>query len=104
MYCKVTLGIGGDEISHFLKWVDFTGVAIHGYPFSVECGRLPAAEYCQPFLDFDLRCGHSISGNDLNFPTPADFMSKVYRQWPVAPPRDDQFSGAVATINSFTQN
>ena len=31
-------------------------------------------------------------------------MSKVYRQWPVVLPRDDQFGGAVATINSFTQN
>ena len=101
---KIALGIGGDEIAQFLTWVDFTGIAIQRYPFSFECGQLPATEYCQPLRDFNLRGGRSISNNDLNFSAPADFMSKVYRQWPVVLPHDDQFGGAVATINSFTQN
>jgi hypothetical protein len=31
-------------------------------------------------------------------------MSKVYRQWPVVLPPDDQFGGAVDAINNLTQN
>jgi hypothetical protein len=101
---RVTLGIGGDEISHFLKWVDFTGVAIQGYPFSIEFGQSPETEASQSIRHSSIRRGRSMSNNELNFPAPADFMSKVYRQWPVVQQRDDQFGGAVATINSFTQN
>jgi hypothetical protein len=101
---KVTLGIGGDEIAHFLTWVDFTRVAIQGHPFSFGCGQSPATEYCRSIRDSNLRRGPSISNHDPNFPAPTDFMSKVYRQWPVVLPRDDQFGGAVSSINSFTQN
>jgi hypothetical protein len=101
---KVTLGIGGDEIAHFLTWVDFTGIAIHGHPFSVDGGQSTATEHCQSIRDSNLRSGRSISNNCLNFPAPADFISKVYRQWPADLPRNDQFGGAVSTINSFTQN
>jgi hypothetical protein len=33
---RITLGIGGDEIAHFLEWVDFAGNAVQGPPFSFE--------------------------------------------------------------------
>lgn len=46
----------------------------------------------------------SFSHDELNYPATGGFMSKVLRQWPAVLPRDDQFHGAAATINSFTQN
>jgi hypothetical protein len=101
---KVTLGIGGDEIAHFLTWVDFTGIAIERHPFGSECGQRRATDHSQSLPDFNLRRGRSIYKHDLNLSAPADFMSRVYRQWPVVLSHDDQFGGAVATINGFTQN
>ena len=101
---KVALGIGGDEIAQFLAWADFAGVAIQGPPFCFEKSRQSATENGMFSWEFNIKYGRSFSRNDLNFPAPADFMSKVLWQWPVVLPRDEQFDGAVATINSFTQN
>lgn len=38
---KIILGIGGDEIAHFLEWVDFAGNAVQRPPFSFA-GRIGA--------------------------------------------------------------
>jgi len=101
---KVALGIGGDEIAQFLAWANFAGVAIQGPPFCFEKSQQSATENGMFYREFNIQYGRSFSRDDLNFPAPADFMSKVLRQWPVVLPRDEQFDGAVATINSFTQN
>jgi len=101
---KVALGIGGDEIAQFLTWADFAGVAVQGRPFCFEKSQQLAPESGMSYRAFNLQHGRTFSRDDLNFPAPADFMSKVLRQWPVVLPRDEQFDGAKATINSFIQN
>jgi hypothetical protein len=41
---KITLGIGGDEIAHFLEWVDFAGNAVQGPPFSFDNAQKPVTD------------------------------------------------------------
>ena len=47
---QITLGIGGDEITHFLEWVDFAGNGVQGI---FACFYL-LASYFQVFTNFDL--------------------------------------------------
>ena len=101
---KVALGIGGDEIAQFLTWADFAGVATQGSPFCFGKSRPSSTENGMSCWVFDIHHRRSFSRHEFNCPATGDFMSKVLRQWPVVLPRDDQFDGAAATINSFTQN
>jgi hypothetical protein len=78
---KIAFGIGGDEVAHFLEWVDFAGNAV----------QAPVA----PFTD-------KISGLKFpNFFNPLNPLMQPSLIFPVRP-SDDRFGGAVATIASFT--
>ncbi len=100
---KVALSIGGDEIAQFLTWADFARVATQGPPFCFGKSR-PSTENGMPYWTSNIHHRQSFSHDELNFPASGDFMSKILRQCPAVLPRDDQFDGAAATINSFTQN
>ena len=43
---KITLSIGGDEVAHFLEWVDFAGNAVQGrpIPLRIRRARLPTTD------------------------------------------------------------
>jgi len=101
---KVMLGIGGEEIAHFLAWVDFAGCAIQGSPFNVLIARSSVADQdvTSPYLNRKPR--GLLSQTCLSFPVSGDPLTKSVACHPVRRPLDDQFSGAVATINSFIRN
>jgi hypothetical protein len=91
----VTLGIGGDEIAHFLEWVDFSGNGVQApvAPFTDAITGLSFPNFFKPLK--------KATQPSLIFPVPFEFkgnLPKVSMIRPVA----DQFAGAVATINSFT--
>jgi hypothetical protein len=100
---KVALGIGGNEIAHFLSWVDFAGSAVQWPPFQSD--NLPS-----PMDGYDL----SLSTNDkvveplecpgLNFPIPPDVTSEFLTDCAALLPLETRFGGAVNTINTFSQN
>jgi hypothetical protein len=90
----ITLGIGGDEIAHFLEWVDFAGNGV----------QAPVAPFADPISD--LRFPNFF--NPLNpliqpsliFPVPVEFRPNLPRV-SIIRPLTDKFGGAVATIKSF---
>jgi hypothetical protein len=93
---KITLGIGGDEIAHFLEWVDFAGNAVQPpvAPLADPVSRLT-------FPNFFSRLNPLIQPS-LIFPVPCEFISPALPHCSVIRPSDDKFGGAVATIASFT--
>jgi len=97
---KITLGIGGDEIAHFLEWVDFAGNAVQQpvAPFKDPISGLSFPDF---FNDPPLQ-PPSLVQPSLIFPVPCEFISADLPHCAVIRPSDDKFAGAVATIASFT--
>jgi hypothetical protein len=97
---KITLGIGGDEIAHFLEWVDFSGNGVQApvAPFADSISGLSFPN----FLTNPPLKPASLVQPSLIFPVPCEFINADLPHCAVIRPSDDKFAGAVATIASFT--
>jgi hypothetical protein len=97
---KITLGIGGDEIAHFLEWVDFSGNAVQQpvAPFTDPISGLTFPDF---FNNPPLKPANLVQPS-LIFPVPCEFINANLPHCAVIRPSDDKFAGAVATIASFT--
>ncbi len=91
---KITLGIGGDEIAHFLEWVDFAGNGVQPPVAPVSDNGLTFSNFFSPL--------NPLIQPSLIFPVPCEFISPDLPHCSVIRPTDDKFGGAVATIASFT--
>jgi hypothetical protein len=91
---KITLGIGGDEIAHFLEWVDFAGNGVQAPVAPRSANGLTFPNFFQPL--------NPLVQPSLIFPVPCEFISPNLPHCAVIRPTDDKFAGAVATIASFT--
>src|SRR5580693_7066429 len=65
---KITLGIGGDEIAHFLEWVDFAGNG-------VQPPVAPVSDEGLTFPNFFVTPGTPLFQPNLIFPVPCEFIS-----------------------------
>jgi hypothetical protein len=92
---KITLGIGGDEVAHFLEWVDFAGNG-------VQPPVAPVSDQGLTFPNFFTR--GPLFQPSLIFPVPCEFISADLPHCAVIRPSSDKFGGAVATIASFTSD
>jgi hypothetical protein len=92
---QVTLGIGGDEIAHFLEWVDFAGN-------SVQAPVAPVTDNGLTFPNFFTNPPNPLHQPSLIFPVPAEFISKSLPRCAVIRPLTDKFAGAVPTIKFLT--
>ena len=94
---KITLGIGGDEVAHFLEWVDFAGNGVQApvAPFTDAISGLKFPNFFNPL--------NPLIQPSLIFPVPTEFKRNLP---PVSMirPLADRFGGAVATIKSFTED
>ena len=97
---KIAFGIGGDEIAHFLEWVDFAGNAVQApvAPFTDKTSGLSFPNF---FTNPPLQPPSRVQPS-LIFPVPCEFISADLPHCAVIRPSDDKFGGAVATIASFT--
>ncbi|AXC14773.1 hypothetical protein ACPOL_5525 [Acidisarcina polymorpha] len=91
---RITLGIGGDEIAHFLEWVDFAGNAVQAPVAPVTDEGLTFPDFFHPL--------NPQTQPSLIFPVPCDFIRPNLPKCSVIRPLSDEFGGAVATIASFT--
>ena len=93
---KITLGIGGDEIAHFLEWVDFAGNGVQASvaPFMDSISGLSFPNFFSPL--------NPLVQPSLIFPVPCEFISPNLPHVSIIRPLSDKFGGAVATIASFT--
>jgi hypothetical protein len=95
---KITLGIGGDEVAHFLEWVDFAGNGVQATVAPVTDGGLTFPDF---FANPPLQPA-SLVQPSLIFPVPCEFISPNLPLCAVIRPSDDKFAGAVATVQAFT--
>ena len=97
---EITLGIGGDEIAHFLEWVDFAGNGVQQpiAPFNDPISGLSFADF---FNNPPLQPATLVQPS-LIFPVPCEFLSPKLPHVAIIRPLTDRFAGAVATIASFT--
>jgi len=99
---KITLGIGGDELCHFLEWVDFSGNAVQA-----PLAPLAAANGLPAFPNFDVADPVSPSPllqTNLIFPAPCDFISLALPKCAVIRPTSPGQIDAVGLINAFLAN
>jgi Ferritin-like domain len=92
---QVTLGIGGDEIAHFLEWVDFAGNGVQP-----DVAPFTDSESGLTFPNFFSPLNPQIQPS-LIFPVPCEFINASLPRVSIIRPLTDRFGGAVATINSF---
>jgi hypothetical protein len=92
---EIIFGIGGDEIAHFLEWVDFAGNG-------VQAPVAPVTDKGLTFPDFFASHLGALVQPSLIFPVPCEFISPGLPHCSVIRPLTDKFGGGVATIASFT--
>ena len=95
---EITLGIGGDEICHFLEWVDFAGNGV----------QPPVAPFTDPvsglhFPDFIAADNPFIQPN-LIFPVPCGFISPDLPQCAVIRPITAAAITAVGAVEGFVSS
>jgi Ferritin-like domain len=99
---KITLGIGGDEIAHFLEWVDFSGNAVQGPPFNFQGSQTPVTDNGLTFPNFNTK--GPLFQTNLIFPVPCEFISPDLPHCAVIRPSSDKFAGAKAAAAALTND
>jgi hypothetical protein len=94
---RIVLSIGGDEIAHFLEWVDFAGNGV----------QTPVAPLTDPntglvFPDFNAT-GSPLLQTNLIFPVPCEFISASLPACAVIRPTGAGQLDAVGFTNSLTE-
>src|SRR5580692_5493928 len=90
---EITLGIGADEIAHFLEWVDFAGNGAQPPVAPVSANGLT-------FPNFFTK-GPLFQPN-LIFPVPCEFLSPNLPHCAIIRPLTDKFGGARAAAQFLT--
>jgi hypothetical protein len=92
---QITLGIGGDEIAHFLEWVDFAGNG-------VQAPVAPVTDKGLTFPNFFTNPPNPKIQPSLIFPVPAEFISPDLPRCAAIRPLTDKFGGARAAVKGLT--
>ena len=103
---EIMFGIGGDEIAHFLEWVDFAGNAVQpggsdGNSFDFAGRTTPVSDKGLTFADFTKK-GPLFQPN-LIFPVPAEFISPNLPRCATVRPITDKFGGARAAVAGWIE-
>lgn len=96
---KITLGIGGDEVAHFLEWVDFSGNGVQA-PVAPFTDSISGLSFPNFFTTPPLEA--SLVQPSLIFPVPCQFINANLPHCAVIRPSDDKFAGARAAVAALT--
>jgi hypothetical protein len=101
---KNILGIGGQEIAHFLDWTNFAANVVQGLPFRFDDSDASVTNQGTTFPDSE------VTFQSFSFQTSPRFSSRgisIRKDLPLSSvirPVNDRLCSAVATIESFTEN
>lgn len=93
---QIVLGIGGDEVAHFLEWVDFAGNG-------VQAPIAPVSDKGLTFPNLFTNQPNPLVQPSLIFPVPSEFISASLPRCAVIRPLTDKFAGARATVSFLTE-
>jgi hypothetical protein len=99
---EITLGIGGDEIAHFLEWVDFAGNSVQGPPFNFQGSTTPVTDNGLTFPNFNTTPPNPLLQPNLIFPVPCEFINAKLPHCAVIRPITDPVGGAMAAVAGLT--
>jgi hypothetical protein len=101
---KITLSIGGDEIAHFLEWVDFSGNSVQP-----PVAPLPAANGLPAFPNFDalveingMMTVNPLLQTNLIFPVPCEFINPNLPKCAVIRPTSAGQIDALGAVKALT--
>jgi hypothetical protein len=96
---QITIGIGGDEVAHFLEWVDFAGNGVQQpiAPFHDKKSGLAFPD----FFNNPPLFPPSLVQPSLIFPLPCEFISPSLPLVAIIRPLTDKFGGAVAAATGL---
>jgi len=94
---QITLGIGGDEIAHFLEWVDFAGNGVQApvAPFTDAITGLKFPNFFSPL--------NPLIQPSLIFPVPVEFRPNLPNVSMIRP-LTDKVAGAMAAVKGLTKS
>ena len=90
---RITLSIGGDEVAHFLEWVDFAGNAVQPSVAPVSDDGLTFPNFFDPL--------NPLIQPSLIFPVPCEFINPDLPHCAVIRPSSDRFGGADRRSSTF---
>lgn len=92
---EITIGIGGDEVAHFLEWVDFAGNGVQApvAPFKDSISGLAFPNFFNPL--------NPLIQPSLIFPVACEFKPNLPRV-AIIRPLTDKFGGAMAAVKGLT--
>jgi len=95
---QITLSIGGDEIAHFLEWVDFAGNGVQApvAPFTDTVSGLTFPDFFSPL--------NPLIQPSLIFPVPCEFISPNLPRVSIVRPTSDKVGGAMAAVAGLTES
>ncbi|MGA2246929.1 MAG: hypothetical protein ABSH48_18205 [Verrucomicrobiota bacterium] len=95
---QITLSIGGDEIVHFLEWVDFAGNGVQApvAPFMDTVSGLTFPNFFNPL--------NPLIQPSLIFPVPCEFISSNLPRVSIIRPTSDKVDGARAAVAGLTES
>jgi hypothetical protein len=99
---KITIGIGGDEIAHFLEWTDFAGNGVQA-PIAPFTDPISGLAFPNFFTNPPLQPPNLVQPS-LIFPVPCEFISANLPHCAVIRPSDDRFAGAQAAVTALTND
>jgi len=101
---KITLGIGCQEIAHFLEWTNFAANVVHDLPFRLDHLDTSITNQGIAFPDSAVTSRRFLFQTSPRFSSRGTSIGKDLPLSSVIRPVNDRFCSAVATIESFTKN
>jgi hypothetical protein len=92
---EIMFGIGGDEVAHFLEWVDFAGNGVQPPVAPVTANGLT-------FPNFFTNPPNPLIQPSLIFPVPCEFISRDLPRCATIRPLTDKFAGPRAVVTFLT--
>ena len=92
---EIMFGIGGDEVAHFLEWVDFAGNGVQAPVAPVTANGLT-------FPNFFTNPPNPLIQPSLIFPVPCEFISPELPRCATIRPLTDKFGGPRAVVTFLT--
>jgi hypothetical protein len=92
---EIMFGIGGDEVAHFLEWVDFAGNGVQAPVAPVTANGLT-------FPNFFTNPPNPLIQPSLIFPVPCEFISRDLPRCATIRPLTDKFAGPRAVVTFLT--